>query len=200
MSIEIAEKKGEMRRLACLTPGKIGCYLVTHLLLGVACVALGMAVQREITDAERLQSDGKFSQLRVALANYHAEHGSFPPHVLQGANGTRHSWRVLLLPYFCSEEQALYERYDFSQPWNGKDNAALLESLGHAPSNYSPCGDKTCFETTVLTVVPGDPWPMPQKGLRAYRIVIDNDAFIVVEVQNSGIHWAEPRDRLRGEK
>src|SRR5688500_8670454 len=69
-------------------------------------------------EARRSSCLGHCCQLGIALHSYHDEYGSFPPAYVADANGKpMHSWRVLILPFI--EEQALYQRYRFNEPWNG---------------------------------------------------------------------------------
>ena len=42
-----------------------------------------------------------------------------------------HSWRVLILPYFCMGD--IYNQYNFNEPWNGPKNR-LLEPIGATPT------------------------------------------------------------------
>ncbi len=66
--------------------------------------------------------------LMLAMHNYHDAHGHLPPAYIAGRDGKPwHSWRVLILPFL--EEQELFERYDFDQPWNGPDNIRLLDQM-----------------------------------------------------------------------
>ena len=65
-------------------------------------------------------------QIGLAMQNFHDVYGHFPPAVVYGPDGKPwHSWRVILLPYV--EERALYDSYDFTQPWNGPANKRLAE-------------------------------------------------------------------------
>ena len=64
----------------------------------------------------------------MALRGYHHQYGSFPPATLVGADGrAAHSWRVLILPYL--DQQQLYDRYDFSEPWDGPNNILLQDEI-----------------------------------------------------------------------
>ena len=59
---------------------------------------------------------------------YHNEHDSFPPAFVPGPDGQpAHSWRVLVLPYL--DQQALYDRYSFDEPWNGPNNVLLQDFM-----------------------------------------------------------------------
>ena len=63
-----------------------------------------------------------------AFYDYYKERGSFPPAFVVDESGAAvHSWRVLLLPYLG--ETKLYEKYDFSEPWNGPRNSLLASRI-----------------------------------------------------------------------
>ena len=75
----------------------------------------------------------KLTIIGIALHDYHITYGSFPPAYVADKQGRpMHSWRVLLLPFVDSP--ALYERYDFSVPWDHPNNRYVLENM---PSAYS---------------------------------------------------------------
>lgn len=77
---------------------------------------------------KRSMSSNNLKQLALAMHVYHDTHKCFPPPVLLGPDGkTPYSWRVAVLPYL--DQQALYDAYDFDEPWDGPNNRKLLESM-----------------------------------------------------------------------
>jgi hypothetical protein len=69
----------------------------------------------------------------LAMHNYLGANGSFPPAFVAGPDGKPwHSWRVLLLPFL--NQQELYDKYSFDEPWNGPHNIKLLARM---PEVYS---------------------------------------------------------------
>lgn len=109
-----------------------------------------------------------------------------------------HSWRVLILPYI--EQQKLYARYRFDEPWDGPNNRQLHAatiSLFNCPSDTgsdaSPC-------TNYLAMIgPDTMWP--ETAAVSEKDIVDGPAstLLLVEVANSGVHWMEPRDLRTGE-
>jgi hypothetical protein len=147
-------------------------------------------------EAALLRSDGKFAQLAHALRLYHAAHGCFPPTVYTTADGHQHSWRVALLPFLDRSELELYQRYDFSDSWDGTKNSALR--YGEIPGFYA-CPraiDATQTVTCYLSYSAGGKWPLRDKPLRAYTVSSGPDHFTIVEVRMSDVHWMEPRDTV----
>lgn len=86
------------------------------------------AIQSARAAARRTQSANNMKQLGLAMHNYHAVHKKFPGTVLTAEDGkTKYSWRVALLPYL--DQKALYDAYDFTEPWDGENNLKILKRM-----------------------------------------------------------------------
>jgi hypothetical protein len=73
-------------------------------------------------------SKNNLRRIGLALHNHLAQHRTFPPGVLLGPDGKPwHSWRVLILPHL--DQQALYDRYRFDEPWDGPNNKPLIAEM-----------------------------------------------------------------------
>lgn len=134
------------------------------------------------------------SELGHALNYYRLQRGSYPRAIAVDRNGKpMHSWRVLILQYLG--EQALYDRYDISEPWNGPNNSALAGSM---PLLYACPSDKQVRSkgnTSYLAVVgPGTPWPGPKAVKLEDLPNVGADTILVVEVANANVSWMEPYD------
>ena len=128
----------------------------------------------------------------LALHNYHDAHGCFPPAYIADTNGRpMHSWRVLILPYL--DQQELYARYDFNEPWNGPHNAQLAEEFSTLKIFRCP-RDSGAGTSYAAVIGPHTCW----QGSNPCHIqdITDgtSNTLLVVEVHDSGIHWMEPRD------
>src|SRR5262245_41674761 len=98
------------------------------LLLGIIVAILYPAVQQAREAARRSSCKCNLKILGLALHNYHDAHGCFPPAWLADSQGRpMHSWRVLILPYI--DQAALYNRYNFAEPWDGPNNVKLLDEI-----------------------------------------------------------------------
>ncbi|NLX99171.1 MAG: DUF1559 domain-containing protein [Rhodopirellula sp.] len=132
-------------------------------------------------------------QIALALLMYESEHGCFPPPYVADAQGQPlYSWRVLMLPYL--ERNDIYQAWRRDEPWNGPNNSKLLENLRifNCPSKTARGGSPM---TSYLAVVgPETVWP--ESGTVSLDSITDGsqNTLLFVEVANSGIHWAEPRD------
>lgn len=174
-------------------------------LLAVMAVAILVAIGRWFCVAVRdardaaiaCQAQSHLNQLQLALCNYHAMHGCFPPAYLADTNGKpAHSWRVLILPFI--EQEALYRAYRFDEPWNGPNNFKLVERMPqifHMPSEP----DSTSITNIVTIVGPDTAFP----GSKSTRIKDFTDGLdqtiLLTEIAASDIAWLEPRD-LRAEE
>jgi hypothetical protein len=84
----------------------------------------------------------------------------------------------------------LYDQYDFRQPWNGPKNAALTE---HRPDVFScpdNCDNKK--DTSYVAVTGHDTaW---NENIVHKSAKLTNTSVLLVEVENSGICWMQPKD------
>jgi len=92
--------------------------------------------QKARQSAMAARSMNNLRQLAVALAIYENRYGIIPPSKIIGlpekngaAKPTDHpySWRVAILPII--NQQALYDRYRFDQPWDSEANRRLLDEM-----------------------------------------------------------------------
>jgi prepilin-type N-terminal cleavage/methylation domain-containing protein/prepilin-type processing-associated H-X9-DG protein len=81
--------------------------LVVITIIGILIALLLPAVQAAREAARRMQCANNFKQVGLALHNYHASKGSFPPGMLN-----YWSWSAYLLPYV--EEQSIYDMLTFT--------------------------------------------------------------------------------------
>jgi hypothetical protein len=73
------------------------------------------------------KSVNNLKRILLAMHNFHSVNGHFPPAVVFGPDGKPwHSWRVLILPYL--EQSELYNKYDFSQPWDSPTNKTVADT------------------------------------------------------------------------
>jgi hypothetical protein len=171
------------------------------IVLFLVCLGLLMpAVQSAREAAPRAQCANNLQQISLALLNYEAVNGCFPPAYIADKNGKpMHSWRVLILPYM--EMKPLYDAYDFAEPWDGPKNKTLSATcvMGYIcpsePNAYASATNQTSY---VAVVGRNAAWP----GEKTRKLgSVDfaggtSNTIMVVEVANSGIPWMEPRDLL----
>jgi hypothetical protein len=160
-------------------------------LLGLAFIGAGRA--REA--ARQTSCRGMLGKLQLAMSLYHEVHGSYPPAYIADANGKpMHSWRVLILPFL--DAGAEYARYRFDEPWNSPNNRKIAD-LGlhrHFVCPSRPGGAEAL--TTDYVVVVGKETAFPGAAVTKPADIRDGlrDTILMTEMNNSGIHWMEPRD------
>jgi beta-lactamase regulating signal transducer with metallopeptidase domain len=97
----------------------------------VAAGGLVDAVSKARENARRQVSMNNLKQIMLAMHSWADVHGGrFPPPVIYGKDGkgkVPHSWRVEILPYL--EQAALYEAYNFDEPWDSETNKKVLAQI-----------------------------------------------------------------------
>lgn len=151
------------------------------------------ATRRAREPARRTQCKNNLKQIGLALHNYYATYGAFPPPYTVDADGRPlHSWRTLILPFL--EQQPLYEKIDLSKPWNDPINAEAYAA--RIPSYDCPSDDIPDHHTTYLALVMSDGFFRTDEPT-----VLSGDSgrhsqtVMVVEVPpEHAVHWMDPRD------
>ena len=135
-------------------------------------------------------------QIAIAIMNYADVNGTLPPAFVADANGKpMHSWRVLILPYM--EEQALFKKYNFNEPWNGPNNSKLADQIPEVyrcPSHVdAKHGDS--LETSYFTVV-GPETAFSGSVGRPFTNIADGTANTILVIEASGLerNWMDPHD------
>lgn len=179
--------------------------IVLVVVLGVAFVGGGIllglllpAIQRVRETARRAACSAQLREISLALQQYEAKNGKFPPAYVADKDGKPlYSWRVLLLPYL--ERDDLFQKFHRDEPWNSPHNRPIsdtLMSVFRCPS----CPGNDSLETNYVMVVGPDTISSGAKSVAARQIRDGvSNTIAIVEVAGSGIHWAEPRD-LEAEK
>jgi type II secretory pathway pseudopilin PulG len=171
--------------------------VIIFILLGLLLPATRTAGEA----ARRMECTNNLKQLALALQNYEITYGSLPPAYLAAADGTpMHSWRVLLLPFI--EQQALYEKYRFDEPWDGPNNRHLakqMPSVYRCPSfNYEPEsaqseGDQWYTQYVVISDYNSS---FPPSGVVSTSKIQDgaSNTLLVAELSSECVPWMAPRD------
>jgi prepilin-type processing-associated H-X9-DG protein len=145
-------------------------------------------------------------QIALALLNYESVYGHFPPAYITDADGNpMHSWRVLILPFL--EQQALYDSYNFDEPWDSPANAAVTAQCPYIYQCVEDPANVGSSDTNYLAIVgpntilapPSSDMPMEEQRKNSgtkMRDVTDGTSRTVMFTERAatGIHWASPED------
>ena len=136
--------------------------IVMLLILWFCCaMTLSRVLYSEQGITNKCQSN--LTSIAIAMHRYHEKYGSLPPAYLSDANGKpMHSWRVLILEFI---DTLLFEKYSFSEPWNGPSNSRLSPMMPSIFRCDAESGDGPSFKTSYLLLklfVRILPPPMPE--------------------------------------
>lgn len=161
--------------------------------LATIAKALLPSVKEAREAARRTQSRNNLKQIALAFHNYHDVNGHFPPPVLLGPDGkTKYSWRVAVLPYL--DEAALYNAYDFSEPWDSENNRKILAQM---PAVFRHPNDKAGSTNTSYFILAGEVTAVGNQdgegvGIREITDGTSN-TLLTVEAKRD-IPWTKPVD------
>ncbi|QDT98052.1 DUF1559 family PulG-like putative transporter [Gimesia aquarii] len=134
---------------------------------------------------------GKLSQISMALDLYSQKYGTLPPAYTVDKEGNRlHSWRTLLLPYYGEPYKSLYEKIDLSKPWNSPENSKISTDIYYVGKDrWNPKG-----ASHLAIVGPESAWNNLKFKNTENGGEKNNSFLLIVEIENSEIHWSEPQD------
>jgi prepilin-type processing-associated H-X9-DG protein len=167
--------------------------MATVLLTGSVFTYVSLKAPNSFPPGRRSICRDQLKHLGLALLYYEAMYNQLPPVATLDENRQPlHSWRTLILP--LSDEQELAGHIKFGEPWNSPHNQSAL----HKNLEYFRCPSETNGkneETSYVAIIgPGTAW-QPGKGLKLGAIRDKpSETILLVEMKNSGIYWAEPRD------
>ena len=150
------------------------------------------AIMAARATARQAQDMNNMKQIALAMHNFHDTSGHLPPAVLTDKPGkVPYSWRVAILPYI--DQQALYDQYDFSEPWDGPKNKKLLERI---PAIYQhPLEQGKSFNTSYF-VPTGDVtlFPPNDAGI-GFEKVLDGTSNTIMTIEAKlNVPWTKPED------
>ncbi|MCA9170118.1 MAG: DUF1559 domain-containing protein [Planctomycetales bacterium] len=169
------------------------------LVFGYLAVMLFVPVQGDARKAERrIVCVNNCRSIAQALLVYNHEHGRFPPAFLADEHGTPiHSWRVLILPFL--DEQALFDKYRFDEPWNGPHNVELLREMPdvfRCPSYGLGKSEPAREGFSNYVVITGPDTIFPGGETVTHGDIQDGaeQTLLVIEVSVESVPWLSPQD------
>jgi prepilin-type processing-associated H-X9-DG protein len=166
------------------------------IIVGLLAGFIDATSPRSHQPARRSVCSNNLRQIGIALQEYHQKYGSFPPaFVADSAGKPLYSWRVLILPFM--DLQRLFAAFVPDQPWDGPTNAKLARAT--LAQYLCPSGTETPATTDYVAVVgPNTAWP-GAKGSKLSDFKDPSKTILIIEIENAGINWAEPRDLYIGQ-
>jgi prepilin-type processing-associated H-X9-DG protein len=180
--------------------GSSRCSTAKIVLISLA-VSVGLAIAvASLQSPRRLgrsPCERNLHQLAIAMVNYEAKNGSFPPAFVADKNGKpMHSWRALLLPYLEGEPARLAAQYNFDEPWDSPNNRKVTDVA--LDVFRCPTQPDAGFPSASYMMVVGPHTISDGPHARSMDDIASADGtcvtIMLVEVANSDVQWAEPRD------
>ena len=180
------------RIIFATAPKTIWEVAVVMLIVGTLTTTYYIIALYSIGAAERSQCHGRIFEITDALARYQREFGHFPPPVTYDESGRpMHSWRIILVRFWCPEKCS---GYDFREPWNGPNNRKLalkIPEVFQCPSSSGSGG-----QTNYLLITGSGAFFSSSQATPSVSDITDlhESTILLVESSDSGINWLEPRD------
>ncbi|MHB1561171.1 MAG: DUF1559 family PulG-like putative transporter [Isosphaeraceae bacterium] len=160
---------------------------------GIRLVAPAVGTARAA--ARRAQSVNNLKQIGLAFHNYHSAMNHFPAAVNRGGKNKNipYSWRVAILPYI--EQQALYNQYNFDEPWDGPNNRKLIEKIPVVYAYPNPDGPPLSKGHTSYFVFTGPSTAVGAGGDPQIQNFTDGTSNTILTVEaKREIPWTKPED------
>lgn len=137
-----------------------------------------------------------FMQIALAMHNYLAQHGTFPPsYSVDAAGKPLLSWRVLILPYLDAND--LYKEFHLDEPWDSEHNKALIPRMPEVYACPSKRGGTPAAGTTIYKRPFGEAIGVPAtKGLTIKDVSdgTSNTIMVLETPVDQAVEWSRPAD------
>ena len=157
------------------------------------------AVRQYVTEARaaerRVRETYSLHLIGIAMLNYSAANGGFPPAAIEKDGKPLLSWRVAILPYmeFNTAHKALYKQFHLDEPWDSPHN---LEVAKFMPLVYQSPGIPSDGKTRVMLFTGKGAAFDGGKLVRAadIRDGTSNTILCVEAGPDKAVPWTKPED------
>jgi hypothetical protein len=160
-----------------------------------------------VPDTQRVQATNNMKLIGLAIHNYVAVNGHFPPAYVADKNGKPLlSWRVLILPYGVLHDGDLGTQFHLDEPWDSPHNRPLIARMPavyRSPNSTVSDQGKTNYLTirgkdTVFPGRQGITFPEIRDGTSCTIMTVEaSDAKAVIWTRPDDFDYDQP-DPLRG--
>jgi hypothetical protein len=154
---------------------------------------LAPTVARVQAAKRRAVSVNNLKQIGLAFHNYHDRYGHFPASVNRDKGRFPYSWRVAILPFI--EQQELYSRYRFDEPWDGPNNRELIDRMPAVYAYPVAAGTPSSRSNASYFVFTGDSTIGGAEGGAKVQQITDGTSNTLLAVEDKrDIPWTKPED------
>lgn len=183
-----------INQIRSLAVGITLCFFLV--LFGLICPGLLTPVYYANEEGRCANCLNNLKRIGIAMCNYLDKEKQFPPVFTCDKEGKPlFSWNVALLPYLDepnSNENKTYNLLKKDEPWDSPHNAKVLSSSRIFSFNCPSNGKANCDTNFVAIIGPGTIWRNDKAvGLREVKKGTSHTVALV-EVADSGSHWAKP--------
>ena len=194
--------KAHRQRSPLRTLAITGVVLLSIIVIGVIVAVVIRNKYRDFNEQREsklaAQARENMQKITAAILSYSAMDKKLPPPVYFDQAGARHSWRTLILPFTSND--AVYSQINLKQSWDSEEQKDFLTGKEISLFKSDRCDRKYKAGTNVAMVVgPGTVFDMtgmekPETGVLHWFDFPKQKIGLVIELPDSDIYWAEPRD------
>jgi hypothetical protein len=187
---EVKTKSGGWIVAAAVCVILLGCLLFAMVRIG------GQTMNQISTNRERSASMKNLERIAMALNNYAADNGTYPPPATTDRKGALlHSWRVLILPYLDQDD--LFNRFDLDLAWHHPTN---MEAARDMPQvfRHPNGGVNSSYNESGYYLIKGMGTLFPKAGPLGPDQITDDPSQTILVIEGSPLvpsgMWTEPLD------
>lgn len=151
---------------------------------------IGKQLAKTNEAVKRTTAANNLRQTALSILNFESAYAKFPnPVMVHPETGKKYSWRIAILPFI--EENAIYEKYDFSQDWDSPHNMEVTSKMPDVFRSDMDDKDSTNTSWFMLTGAEG----IFGKPDVSYRDLTDGTSNTILAVESKrSVHWSKPED------